>query len=653
MSKALRTVGMIAGVVALAATGAGLFAAPGMIVGVAGIGSSAAIASAATAVAALSQVGAQLLAKKPGAQGSVSEVIIGANAPQPYAMGRTYVGGNRMLEKGYGGTLSDVKNPYKSLVHVLSGSGPIHSIEAFQADFTTVSFSGGNAVSYYHDFLYLDTQLGASPEGTALTGPFGAIPSWGSSSKLSGYAAVLITAKFDKKAKRFASGLPQFGAIIKAVLAYDPRLDSTYPGGSGSHRALDETTYAWTENVSLHATTYALGRWQGISEEKKKVFGVGFTADSIDWPAWVEFANLCDANGWKVGGVIYEGPGISKWDNLKRICAAGGAEPVFVGAKLSVKFDAPRVALDTITADDLAGGEDTIPAMRTWRDRKNGIIPRYRSEAHKWEYVQSDLVSIPEYVEEDGEEKNEERQYDLVQDKDQAAELAAYELVNGREFGPIIIACKPRLIEYVPGEAVAVDIPEYGLNDQLCLIVGRKVDAGTGIVELTLISETTAKHAFALGQTGTAPPTPSITTGEELDVIATVTGANTISLIATSSIIDADPADGLMTATNTTITIEAHSRRYDDQTVSINAGTLSTVAASGALNHVYYDDPDRLGGAVTYIATTDPYTAANSPANPYRHYVGSIVTDTVGGTGTSGGGATPAGWDRGYYYNEP
>jgi hypothetical protein len=469
----------------------------------------------AMAVATLASVGAALTQKKPPAQGVTSQIQIGPNMPMPYAMGRTYVGGNMVHDVGYGGTVDDVPNPYSSSVLIWSGGGPVESIEAFQADFSTITFSSGEATGYYENFMWLDTQLGDAPEADALAGPHGAIPQWGAGYKLSGYAAGLVTLKFDKKGRRFASGVPQFGAILEGVLAYDARLDSSYPGGSGSHDFDDETTFEFTDNPSLHATTYARGRY----EEGVKVVGCGFSQDGIDWPAWVAFANVCEANSWTVGGTIYEGPGVSRWDNLKRICAAGGAEPCFVGGLLSVRYPSPKTALDTITADDLAEGEYTVPAMKTWRDRKNGIVPRYRSEDHKWEYVQSDLVSVEDYVTEDGEEKVEERQFDLVQDKDQAAQLAAYELVDAREFGPIVLPCKPRMIEYRPGEALEVDIPELGLSEQLCIIRGRAVDPATAVVTLTLESETTAKHAFALGQTGTAPPTPTLTTGEDMDEI--------------------------------------------------------------------------------------------------------------------------------------
>lgn len=637
MSKVAKVVGTVAGAVAVVAmVGSGIGALAGGTMMLTGIASASTIASVAGAVSAVANMAAG--SKKPRAQGSTSQVMIGANMPIPYTIGRTYIGGSMVHDVGYGGTVSKVKNPYRSMVLIWSGAGPVDSIEGIYSDFTPITLSGNAATGYYSGFMHVARQLGATPEASALSGPYGAIPQWGAAYKLSGYAAGLVTLKFDKDGKKFSSGVPQFGAVLKGVKVYDPRLDSTYPGGAGAQRFDDESTWAWSDNPSLHALAYARGRYHN----GKKVIGCGFSREGIDLAAFVELANICEANGWTLGGTLYE-PG-SKWDNLKRILQAAAAQPVFVGAQLSVRFNAPRVALDTIEADDLADGEYTVPAMKTWRDRLNGIIPRYRSEPHKWEYVQSDLVSVPLYVTEDGEEKQEERQYDLVQNKDQAAELAAYELVNGREFGPIVLPCKPRMIEYRPGEALNVNVPEMGLNNQLCIITGRTVDPATGIITLTLESETTSKHAFALGQTGTAPPTPSITTGQELDqtvsenfIVSTTTTTDITNLINTSY-----QADLTVTATDSSITISNHTRVYLDGSVAVTGGSIGSLTAD-TWYYVYYDDPMRGGGAVTYYATTDYFTAFPSATNPYRHYAGYIKTDVVGGTGTSGGGALPSG----------
>src|SRR5690606_7864599 len=112
-------------------------------------------------------------------------------------------------------------------------------------------------------------------------------------------------------------------------------------------------------------------------------------------------------------------------------------EPVFANAVLSFKFAAPVVALDTITDADLAEDYTEATAMQSYRDRINTIVPRYISSNHNWELVAAEAVSVSTYVTEDGEERKEEWPFNLGKDVDQAAQLAAYRLVDAREIHPI------------------------------------------------------------------------------------------------------------------------------------------------------------------------------------------------------------------------
>ncbi len=54
---------------------------------------------------------------------------------------------------------------------------------------------------------------------------------------------IKITEKLDGKLQPLAQ--------IKGSKLYDPRLDSTIPGGSGAHRFADPATWAWSENPKL------------------------------------------------------------------------------------------------------------------------------------------------------------------------------------------------------------------------------------------------------------------------------------------------------------------------------------------------------------------------------------------------------------------
>jgi hypothetical protein len=91
----------------------------------------------------------------------------------------------------------------------------------------------------------------------------------------------------------------------------------------------------------------------------------------------------------------------------------------------------------------------------------------------------------------------------------------------------------------------------------------------------------------------------------------------------------------VVTSSPLTITITAHTRFYADGTsVAVSGGTVPTLGGAGQDDYVYYLDPSRAGGAVTYqVALTNPAQTGNT------HVVGAV---TVPAAGSSAGGSGPA-----------
>lgn len=82
-----------------------------------------------------------------------------------------------------------------------------------------------------------------------------------------------------------------------------------------------------------------------------------------------------------------------------------------------------------------------------------------------------------------------------------------------------------------------------------------------------------------------------------------------------------------------TISVAAHSVQFGFGTVAYNAGSITGLSLS-TVYYVYVDDPDYEGGAVTYLATTNPLTVT---AGNGRYYVGKVTTPAVAGPPASGG----------------
>ena len=81
----------------------------------------------------------------------------------------------------------------------------------------------------------------------------------------------------------------------------------------------------------------------------------------------------------------------------------------------------------------------------------------------------------------------------------------------------------------------------------------------------------------------------------------------------------------VLTATPTTITIANHTRYYADGTsASVNGGTIAA-SGPGDTDYVYYDQPSRAGGTVSYqVSVTQPIQSGD------RHVIGAVMIPTVG-----------------------
>jgi hypothetical protein len=417
-----------------------------------------------------------------------------------------------------GGEAATIRNVYADAgsIQLNNALGSSHGLSA--------SVVGPSTISFYQNRMWWKSSIGpnsASALQWTATGSkdtpanhSGQPSTWGSSSKLSGLAHTLWTLEFD--GAKYPSGTPKPIQTVEGVYCYDPRLDSTYFGGSGSCRSNDESTWVYSENPYIHALTWLIGR----SANGVRTMGVHAPISAIDLAAYVAGANVADANGWRIGGTIYSTD--SKWDVLKAMLIAGAGVPVKRGAMISCVVSTPQTSLDTITKADVVG-EVSIPATASRRTRINGVWPRYREEAQGWQIVPTAApITVSAYVAADGEQRTREVEYSLVQDPNQAAVLARYDIENARELGPITLPCKPRWMGYRPGDCITINEPEYGLNYQKVVILNRNVDPATMITTLTVRSETDGKHAYALGQTGSPPPAPALTTFDPAAVGAPV-----------------------------------------------------------------------------------------------------------------------------------
>lgn len=507
----------------------------GVTAAIAGISLATIATVAGVALMAVSMLTMQV--PKPNSTGAQLDTKLSAKAPVPVLYGRTATGGTLIYRE-----LSGTKNDKLFMAIALSAAGPIAGVEYAYANDVGLNFSGqpASAMALVASTVPASKKLyrgkfgqrwlvGDTPSTTTIAQGFGSYgPAPKSPGKASGHALALVYADYDTD--EFPQGLPKMLWTVRGVKVYDPRKDSTYPGGSGAHRLANAATWEFSENPYLCALHWTLGKF----ENGRKVVGIGAKQSEVDLPAFVRGANVADANNWKVGGVAATSD--DKFAVLSTILAAGAGVPIARGAQISCHVNTPLTTTATITAADIVRDVE-IQNSSSLRSRYNTVIPTYREPSQFWEIISGQQVSSTVYVEEDGGFKaSKEVEFPMVQQAAQAHQLATYNLVNSREMLTFTCGLKLRALSFRVGDAVVVNVPEIASGAVKCLVINREYNPSDQVVTLTLKSENDAKHAFALGQSQVAPPTIALTGYDASDLA----GPETANWIVSGSALASD-----------------------------------------------------------------------------------------------------------------
>lgn len=457
-----------------------------------------------------------LLNPQVGEAGRPIDWTLDPDGPIPFAAGRVGAAGAIVHKATFGPDLM-----YYGLVSVLSGAGPIKSFVAFRADEEFVTFDGnGKAVtSQWRDEMWMKTQRGLQPTTSGMTSPSGlkngaSLPGWSSSHRLNGKAAYIKIMGENSKRTAYPNGETKPLWFIEGLYGWDPRQDSTYPGGSGACRLNDPATWVYLTNPILWALKWSLGLWEGPTgkgapQVDYQVGGIGAKVEGIDVAAFVSAANVADANGWTVAA--YPTTDDDKAQVLDAFLQAGGAIYAQKAGKIScIQRAAPRTSIVTISAADTAGPiEFDTAASRI--NRINTLRPRFWSEANRWQMTAISEVTATAYQTEDGGKRTRGVDFPYVPSAVQCGQLAALQIANTREGIAGTIPLKPHLQRITPGDAFTISEAGFVLDGLKCLCLSTEYDPATGIHNVTFVSETDAKYPFALGQSPDAPESPTLT----------------------------------------------------------------------------------------------------------------------------------------------
>lgn len=236
--------------------------------------------------------------------------------------------------------------------------------------------SGGGAQGKYAGYLTVEVILEA---GSGAFHTVNAGTTWGSTRRMTGCTTMKVRIKRSDNNKNsqspFANGINGRWAVIgRGIPVYDPALDSTVAGGSGTQRVNNQATWAYTagsvargNNPALQLLTYLIGwRIGGVVS-----VGCGIPADAIDLQSFGVAAALCDESVALASGGSQRrfeaGRAFADSDDplavINVLLSAMNGELVDDGGRLSLRIAVNDLtATVTLTDDDFVSGYQWRPA---------------------------------------------------------------------------------------------------------------------------------------------------------------------------------------------------------------------------------------------------------------------------------------------------
>lgn len=518
MGKTLKTVAIIAAAVAVA------YFAPQISVALLGSAGAAGAAGAALtstivgigASLALSTASMALFGPKiPRTQLSRLNISLDPSTPRKIVFGTTAM----PLDLRYHES-SGTEQEYIDYI-VAVAAHKVASIDEIWFEEKLAWTSSGGVTSTYAGYLTVDFRT----EGTAsnyITINGGS--KWGSSRRLTGCAYVYFRVKRtgnDKKAESpLVSGLPSRVTIIgNGALLYDPRKDSTVPGGSGTHRATDQSTWgAYTNADDCDNPVLQLLWWLiGWEINNKLSVGCGVPYTRIDMESFITAANACDENvTLAIGGTQkrYRTSGTAsdsddRMEIINNLLASMNGTLRDNGGKLTVtamKNDLADYVLD-FNEDDMIGGFDW-QQTRGFTESHNIARGRYIDPSNNSLYQMVDYPQVS-LTSPDGIERVMSLDLPYIEDGRRAQRIAKQVLQRNQYRGMFSATFNVKALGCQVGDVVRVSLSALGWTNKLFRVVSQEIRFD-GQVPLALIEENAAIYAWSAEDV--APITPTAPT---------------------------------------------------------------------------------------------------------------------------------------------
>ncbi|WP_230630709.1 phage tail protein [Sphingomonas sp. Leaf37] len=618
------------------------------------------VAGAVTGNLQLVLVGASLtsgaLAQPKGSrrEAAATSLQLG-EAPRQGILGRVMTAGSLLDGFNYGGKY----NTDWEVLAITLADHRCAALAGFYNGDVYVPFAANGFVAGYNNKLRVTWYAGTADQVADPT--LIAHGGWSAADRLAGICYVVVEYKADaenEKNPTWPGGRPSFTWVVDGLLCYDPRKDSTVAGGSGPHRWADPSTREFSDNLAVCRYNWVRGIYacDRIDEPAQLLIGRGLSAIEAPPERVAAAANLCaEAVALATGGS----------EPRYRVSALVGADEEFGSVEekfaaacagvliqpegsIEVEPGHAKAPIAFFTDLDLVVGKPvTFSDFRSEADQLwcNTVVPRYNEPAQKWADHAAPVRRVVADLIADGSPRERPLPLEFVSSGTQAQRCGEIERRLGRLLRTATVTLGPRFSEIEEGDWVCwTSARRTGGRSVWFRVEGYQTDASW---QMTLTLREVAASVFAWTAADEIAEGAVATQQMAPDPAAYVPGESDTVLqlaIRSSFIVEATAGIGIIAASaDGSITIANHTRRYTDGDIAVAGATIASGLPAETSVSIAYDDVDRAGGAVTFVAYEDDAEAFASAAHPARHYVGFV---TIPATGTSTGGGGGAGGGR-------
>jgi hypothetical protein len=393
-----------------------------------------------------------------------------ANAQVPVIYGTRKVGGTAVFME-----TSGADNEFLYMIMAL-GEGEIDDITTIYINDNAVTWSGDLAdatsrtvnssdSNYYKDSASLITVIphyGSDTQTYDTT--IGGLDSWTSNHRLRGVAYIAL--KFTWNQDAFGS-IPTVHALVKGRKVYNPNLDGTLTGGSGSHRADTTSTWEYSDNPIYCLLDYLRNTRYGMGIEN-----AAFDSNFADWQT---AGDVCDTDVTNYSGGdtidIMDCHAVINTsqkciDNVKTLLSGCRGYLNYSGGEYKVLVESTGSSSITLTEDNIIGGINV--SSKSKNERFNRVICTFVNPDKNYQVDEAQYPPVDDSGEASADQHANmktadggillEGRYDLstIANPYQAQEMAEVILRRSRSSLDVTIIADANAVELMVGDIVAI-----------------------------------------------------------------------------------------------------------------------------------------------------------------------------------------------------